>query len=145
MEVQLSDSSKSLTHNLTSNFVHHNLPRLVYAAVVTMMMVRFHSLVAFKRSLVARKLTSVIDITGNSVYCAVPSSLQPLDDAIVDMLASNSDARPKLRQALVLDKAMNFAHVLNVYEELRYDSHFLSGKSVQESLSRLETQQQKGL
>lgn len=93
----------------------------------------------------ARKLNTVRDITGNAVSSTIPGAVVHFDDAVIDMLSSNNDARPKLNQATSLDRSMYLAHTLKVFEALRYETSHARNTAIATVLTKLELSCSKGM
>eukprot|EP01032_Pedospumella_encystans_P009674 gene9674-11368_t len=62
----------------------------------------------------------VADITGNPYKLTSDKAAWNMDESIIDMLSSNNDARPKLREILQDDTGSSFSKILILFENLRY-------------------------
>jgi len=62
----------------------------------------------------------VADITGNPYKLTSDKAAWNMDESIIDMLSSNNDARPKLREILQDDAGSSFSKILILFENLRY-------------------------
>lgn len=62
----------------------------------------------------------VADITGNPFKLTSDRAAWNMDESIIDMLSSNNDARPKLREILQEDVGSSFPKILILFENLRY-------------------------
>lgn len=69
-----------------------------------------------------RRLSSHLrDLTNHPVNCTAPDAITALDNAIVEILSSNGDARSSLSEALTIEPNLHLAQILKVFESLRYD------------------------